>query len=222
MTTPETLRVMPREMRLMSERILSLTALPKGFALMITDVVMYSESMGLGGFALLEQRLDSLKEANMTRLSLSDDGGRLDAGGQHAWCVVPSVIDLLQLEGVERIEVANVTDPGELKIAEGLGARAGLAITVKGMLISASRRDPGDPVLDRLMQDGCTVPAPQWWRIYELAQTALLPDSAVSRRHAGPVIVTEDGRVIGRKDNDDDTDVSFIGSDGKETQETNA
>jgi len=40
----ETLQVMPREMRMMSERILSLTALPKGFALMVCDVAMYSQA----------------------------------------------------------------------------------------------------------------------------------------------------------------------------------
>lgn len=215
----ETLQVMPREMRMMSERILSLTALPKGFALMVGDVAMYSQAQGLGGFALLLDRLDSLMDADPTRITL--DGDRLDAGGQHAWITVPSLIDLLGLALAKgqtaRIEVVNVTDSEELCIAEGLGARDGMTITTDGTTVTATRQAPADPVLDRVMQDGCEVPAALWWRVYDTAQTALSPDSALSRRHAGPVIVTEDGQIIGRKDNDDDTDVSFIAAGGSTT-----
>lgn len=221
MSDAETLRVMPREMRMMSERILSLTALPKGFALMVGDVAMYSQAMSLGGFALLLERLDLLMTADPGRLSV--DGGRLDCGGQHAWMAVPSLIDLLGLAVARgedaRIEVAHVADPEELRIAEGLGARHGLAVTVEGTVVTARRSEACDPVLDRIMNEGCRMPAALWWTVYDRAQTALAPDSAISRRHAGPVIVTEDGQVIGRKDNDDDTDISFIGSAGSEAAE---
>ncbi len=211
---PDTLRVMPREMRLMSERILSLTALPKGFALMVGDVVMVSQALGLGGFALLETRLDTLRPADPRALSW--DGKVLDAGGQHAWFAVPSALDLLGLMvargEVAELEVADALDPGELAIAEALGRRTGLAVTVTGTRLAAAAAPAGDPLLQRLLHDGCRIPADLWWRIYALAQSALTPDSVVSRRHAGPVIVTEDGNVIGRTDNDDDTDVSFIAS----------
>jgi hypothetical protein len=210
----ETLRVMPREMRMMSERILSLTALPKGFALTIGDVVMVSQALGLGGVALLETRLDTLRQADP--FALSWDGAVLDAGGQHAWFAVPSALDLLGLMLAQgqraELDVAGTLDPEELAIAAALGRRVGLAVQVVGSHLSAEPCAVGDPLLHRLMQDGCRIPAALWWRIYALAQSALTPDSALSRRHAGPVIVTEDGKVIGRTDNDDDTDVSFIGS----------
>ena len=223
MTTPEILRVMPREMRLMSERILSLTPLPKGFALTVGDVVMVSQALGLGGFALLETRLPDLLKADPTRLSM--DGAVLDGGGQHAWFVVPSLLDLLGLAvsqgGAGHITVTNVLDPAELGIATGLGTRSGLAITLDGQDVRATRIAPADPLLERVMQDGCAIAAALWWRIWARAQTALLPDSAISRRHAGPVIVTEDGKVIGRSDNDDDTDVGFIGSGGEKKEEAN-
>lgn len=215
---PETgamLRVMPREMRMMSERILSLTGLPKGFALMIGDVAMVSQGLGLGGFALLEQRLETLRGADP--LALSWDGQVLDAGGQHAWMVVPSALDLLglmlaQARSPAEVEVADALDPAELAIAIALGRRVGLEVRLDGHRLSAQAAAVGDPLLTRLLAEGCAIPADLWWRIYALAQTALTPDSVVSRRHAGPVIVTEDGRIIGRTDNDDDTDVSFIGS----------
>lgn len=227
MTTQDTLRVMPREMRLMTERVLSLTAMPKGFVLMSVDLVMYSEMLGLGGFAMLEQRLDTLKPADPTRLTLADDGLTLNARGEHAWVAVPSLVDLLGLaarRGVEpRITIENALDPEELRIVEAFGRRHGITATLDGTTLSATLSDPADPVLDAVMHDGCRIAADQWWRIYDLAQSALTPDSAVSRRHAGPVIVTEDGKVIGRTDNDDDTDVSFIGSvETKTTREQSA
>lgn len=214
----EILRVMPREMRMMIERILSLTALPKGFAMMAGDVLMYSQLMQLGGFAMLERRFETLKNVDLSRISFHDETRRLDVGGQHAWIAVPSLLDFLGFgvirDGKACIEVTNAVDPEELRITEGLGLRHGLAVSVDGQSVSATRADISDPMLDRVMTEGCPIPAPLWWRIYERAQTALLKDSAISRRHAGPVIVTEDGRVIGRTDNDDDTDISFIGSDG--------
>ena len=226
MTETQTLRVMPREMRLMSERIWSLTDLPKGFALMITDVVMYSQALGLGGFPLFEARLPALMPANPHRLKLMSDNGdalALDAGGQHAWVTLPSVLDLAELalahQDSARITVTDVTDPEELAVAGALGARRGLKMELAGNVLTATRIPAADPVLAQVLQDGCTIEAAQWWRIYELAQTALTPDSVVSRRHAGVNIVTEDGQIIGRTDNDDDTDPNFINSIGLKTQE---
>lgn len=212
---PDTLRVMPREMRMMSERIFSLTDLPKGFALMAGDVVMVSQGLGLGGFALLEQRLEILRAADP--FALSWDGRVLDAAGQHAWIAVPSALDLLGLmlaqgQPTAEIEVIGALDPAELEIATALGRRVGLELRLSGRRLAALPAPAGDPLLARLLHEGCAIPADLWWRIYALAQTALTPDSVVSRRHAGPVIVTEDGKIIGRSDNDDDTDVSFIGS----------
>lgn len=224
MTNTEILRVMPREMRLMSERILSLTTLPKGFALMSGDVVMVSQARGLGGFALLEKRLPDLLSADPTRLSV--DGDTLDGGGQHAWFVVPSLLDLLGLALARnkpaRIAVRNVMDPAELAVAVDMATASGMAVTVNHLTVTATRIAPSDPLLDRLMQDGCAIPADLWWRIFDRAQTALMPDTVVSRRHAGPVIVTDDGTLIGRADNDDDTDAGFIAtvSDQKEGAKT--
>lgn len=226
MTETQTLRVMPREMRLMSERIWSLTDLPKGFALMITDVVMYSQALGLGGFPLFEARLPALMPANPHRLKLMSDNGdalALDAGGQHAWVTLPSVLDLAELalahQDSARITVTDVTDPEELAVASALGARRGLKMELAGNVLTATRIPAADPVLAQVLQDGARIEAAQWWRIYELAQTALTPDSVVSRRHAGVNIVTEDGQIIGRTDNDDDTDPNFINSVGLKPRE---
>ncbi|PSJ56835.1 hypothetical protein [Pseudaminobacter soli (ex Li et al. 2025)] len=218
------LRVMPREMRLMSERIFSMTGQPKGFFLAVQDMVMYSQKLGLGGFALLEKRFESLRNARPEKTTvLSEQGSamRFDGGGQHAWFVLPALIDLLgELAarfGEAEITVVNVVDPDELKIATGLGGRTGLAVTFEDRatfrvkprpIIGAVKHD--DPLLWDVLENGLQIEAELWWRIYYLAKKALAPDSVVSRRHAGPMIVNPDGTVIGRKDNDDDTDISFL------------
>src|SRR5690606_35586667 len=75
-----------------------------------------------------------------------------------------------------------------------------------------------EPVLWSLLTEGTPIPADLWWRVYERAQTALTPDSVVSRRHAGPLIVNDDGTVIGRRDNDDETDISFLATPGGERE----
>jgi hypothetical protein len=226
--TAEVLRIMPREMRLMTERILSLTGLPKGFFLAAQDLVMYSQKLGLGGFALLESRFELLKWADPARISILSEEGenlRLDAGGQHAWVVVPCLVDLLgevaQRFGAARITVANAVDAAELQVAAALGARSGLSVRAAAggePLFTASPMaltgDVGrdEPLLWDLLQNGTPIEAELWWRIYHLAQKALTPDSVVSRRHAGPLIVNDDGTIIGRKDNDDETDISFLTS----------
>lgn len=226
--TTEMLLIMPREMRMMTERIFSLTGLPKGFFLAAQDVVMYSQKLGLGGFALLEERFEQLKNADPARISiLSQDGAalRLDAGGQHAWFVIPGVIDLLgelvHHFGAARLSVVNAIDPAELQLAAPLAACSGIAVIFTGgdePLLSASAAPLGgdlghdEPLLWELLQQGTQIEAGLWWRIYHLAQKALTPDSVVSRRHAGPLIVNDDGTVIGRKDNDDETDISFLTS----------
>ena len=136
--------------------------------------------------------------------------------------MLPTAIDLLgelvARHGSAELTVGNVADADELAIAADLGGRSGLAVTVLGNLLRAKpapvkgdvRAD--DPMLWALLAGGVEIEADLWWRIYHLAKRALATDSVVSRRHAGPMIVNEDGTVIGRKDNDDETDVSFLAS----------
>ena len=222
----QTLRVMPREMRMMSERVLSMTGQPKGFFMAVQDVVMYSQALGLGGFALLEDRFEALGEAQPEKISILSETGAtlcLDGGGQHAWFAMPAVIDLLgelvARFGHAEIVVTGIIDPPELKIAEGLGCRSQLAVTfISGAAATLKARArpvsgdvrSDDPILWDVLENGTEIDASLWWRIYHLAKKALAPDSIVSRRHAGPMIVNHDGTVIGRKDNDDETDISFL------------
>lgn len=216
------LRVMPREMRLMSERIFSLSSLPKGFFLTVVDFPMYSQKLSLGGFQLLEECGESFKTANPSRLHIvAEETDRkiiLDAAGEHAWFVLPSALDLLGEittsfdEG--QVTITNVRDLQEMAIAAAYGPRVGLVVTVDGNVLSARKAETAvvDETLQALLEEGAEIDAGLWWGVYHHAKQALATDSLVSRRHAGAVIVNEDGTVIGRKDNDDETDVSFLSS----------
>ncbi len=224
--TDVALRIMPREMRMMTERVFSLSGQPKGFFLMVQDVVMYSQKLGLGGFALLEQRWESLKSADPSLARIARDHGDrlvLDGAGQHAWFVIPAVIDLLgelaARHGHGTVTVINAVDAAELRVAADLAARSGLSVTVQDGDQPSLAATPAvmncdlgrdEPLLWDLLQNGVSIDADLWWRVYAVAQKALAPDSVVSRRHAGPVIVNDDGSIIGRKDSDDETDLSFL------------
>ncbi|MCO5732183.1 hypothetical protein [Rhizobium sp. SSA_523] len=231
------LRIMPREMRLMGERILSLTGQPKGLFLSLVDIVMYSQKLDAGGFALLENALESFKAADPTRIAIkAEEQGAvvLDANQEHAWFVLPVAVDLLgelvSRFGRGEVTVENSRDPKELIIAAELGRRSGLEISLDRQasgdalrLTAVARPLTGDfrqdePLLAALMDEGTPIHDDLWWRIYHLARTALAPDTVVSRRHAGPLIVNEDGSVIGRTDNDDDTDVSFLTKSGRDSE----
>lgn len=217
-----TLRIMPREMRMMTERILSLTGLPSGFLLQLNDYVMYSQKLGLGGFAHLEQRLELLKQADPADVVIEQEEGPklvLDCGGQHGWIAMPAIVNLLgelaAAHGHARIQLRNIADVVETRIVEAVASRIGLAASLeekRGVVVAQwlGASDSGADILVDLLQNGVSIPGETWSRIYELAKKALAPDSVVSRRHAGPLIVTDDGSVIGRTDNDDETDVGFL------------
>lgn len=242
----DTVLLLPREIRLVVERLLLLTPLPFGFVPAVRDVVLYSAIAGLGGLPLMLERLEELKRADASAIRVQEpEPGRyeVDCGGQHAWMALPSLLDLaaegVALHGSAVVTASAVQDPQELLAAAGLGRRQGvLAFGAIGAAeIAAPCADgvapgrlrntrasatlfaapmvapmPGlvDPLLDRALREGLAVPAALWWEAHDLSNTALAPDTVESRRHAGPLIVMPDGTVIGRKDNDDDTDFSLL------------
>lgn len=227
MNAAKTLRIMPREMRMMAERILSLTNLPKGIFLTMPDHVMFSQGLGLGGFAMLEEAFDELRTADPRALAIESEEGAglvLDCDSQHGWIAAAPVVDLMgelvAAHGSAIVTCVEANHPEELAIVVPLARRAGLDVALNGpATFSATRLDrtgriaDDEPLLWSLLNDGTPIPAELWWRIYEMAKKALAPDTVVSRRHAGPMIVNDDGTVIGRKDNDDETDISFLASD---------
>jgi hypothetical protein len=235
--------LLPREIRLVVERLLLLTRLPFGFIPAARDAVFYSAISGLGGLPLLLERLEALKHADPLALRVAETGpGRfeVEAGGQHAWVALPSLLDLaaegVAAHGSAVVTVTGVQDAEELLAAAGLGRRQGILAfgaigqariaapcadgaaghlrdgSAAATLFAAPAPGAADPLLGRALREGLAVPAELWWRAHHLSNTALAQDTVESRRHAGPVIVLPDGTVVGRRDNDDDTDFSLLTS----------
>ncbi len=232
-TTPDNrpLRLMPREMRMMSERIFSLSAMPRGFVLTLTDIPMYSQWLGLGGFALLHKDHDKIMAGDLAALRVVAEHGAaltLDLSDQPAWIGVNSILDLaaelVAAHGSAEITVINAAHPEELAVTVALAGRTGLVMQHHAQpggarLLAQSldgAQDRSDPIMQSLYQDGIMLAPELWWAIYETARTALAPDTALSRRHAGVQIVNDDGSIIGRTDNDDDADVSFLARGARE------
>jgi hypothetical protein len=67
-----------------------------------------------------------------------------------------------------------------------------------------------DPLLFAALRDGFAVAEPLWCAVHALSNAALAPDSVVSRRHAGPVILQDDGSIFGRRPADDDFDFNML------------
>ncbi|MFC0385521.1 hypothetical protein [Muricoccus vinaceus] len=230
--------LLPREVRLVVERILLLTRLPPGAIPAVRDVVLYSAAAGLGGLSLLHRRFESLRAAEPVALRIAEarpGALHIDAGGQHAWTALPAILDTLAeaagREGVAVATLMGVADPGELRAACALGPRSGLAVffTEGGCTGPATGTDAAllhapdgltliatpalggrDAVLEHALRRGTVVEPELWWALHHLSNTALAADTPESRRHAGPVIVEADGRITGRSDHDDDTDISLL------------
>jgi hypothetical protein len=215
----DTVTLLPREIRMIVERILLLTPLPMGLVPAVRDAVLYAAGAGLGGLPLLQARFETLLAADPSALRIEETSPgclAIDAGGQHAWVVLPFLLDALgeaaARTGRATASLAGVLDPQELGAAVALGPRAGLAIAVTppGQLVAAPAAGAPDAMLARLLREGVPTARALWQALHALSNRSLSADTPESRRHAGPVIVEADGRVIGRTDLDDETDLSLL------------
>jgi hypothetical protein len=218
-----------REGRLMLDRALLQTGLPYGFNGAIRECVLTSEGIGLGGFRKFLDDYASFKRARPNAIVLDEqDAGMLfaDCGGQHAWVVAQTLLDLLvdaaRTEGRLSMRASNVEFVEELQVLAALGQRLGVrtevsidnedakgAATLSVLSLGMPPKEAIDPVLWKIIREGLPVDAQVWWRIYHLALDALSPDTVVSRRHAGANYIDENGKLVGRP-NDDDTDLSLL------------
>jgi hypothetical protein len=219
----EPVTLLPREVRLVVERILLLTPLPAGMVPAVRDVLLYSAAAGLGGLPALRRDFAELRAAQPGAIEVREVApgqARLEAHGQHSWVLLPLALDalaeLVAAHGSGRLTIHGALAPEELATACAMGARLGLDIELAdvspaaGVTLAATPGGAGDAVLAQALRDGIPTEAALWWELHHLSNTSLSPDTPESRRHAGPVIVLEDGRVIGRSDHDDDTDMSLL------------
>jgi hypothetical protein len=147
-----------------------------------------------------------------------------DGGGLHAWLVLPTLLDLAvaaaRRHGRSETRVRGVQRAAELQVAAALAVRHGavahVTSTEAGALITVTHAarprtiEQWDPLLREAIQHGWRFERTRWREIYALSNKALAPDSVVSRRHAGPVVVDAEGRIVGRTPIDDETDLRTL------------
>src|SRR5262249_35996762 len=161
-------------------------------------------------FGRLKENLEAVRLSNPHAVTLIEEaaGPVIDCGGQHAWIAADAALELatdnLRTGGTGRVEVRNATELCELKVAEGLAQRFGLKAQVTFNVTAGTARIAVSPatevgdigLLDHIRRDGLVVDAALWWTLFHQSAEALAPDSYLSRRHAGPIIVEADGKVI--------------------------
>lgn len=218
-----------RETRLIVERILLLTDLPAGSVSAVRELILAGEAISKPALRHLLSHFEPLRGMNPARLQLkSEDAARLivNADGEHAWAVGPAlldlVVDLCRQRGKAEIMVENLREKDFLEALPMVALRYHTELTVVGRGMGAvtvaaidrratpmERQGDLDPFLLSMLRDGFIVPRSLWSELYHLSNQSLTPDSVVSRRHAGPIIIDDNGRVIGRTD-DDETDFSLL------------
>ena len=222
-TTKRTLHVSVREARMSVDRILLTCGLPSGSVHASRECVLLSQSLGLGGFrALLEGHAAiSMDGFESIRATDAEDGSLVfDGAGLHAWVILPTLVDLAvdaaRRRGNADASVVSVSHAEELGVATGLAKRYGSEIEISQNRLKARNSScprsaaQWDPLLFDAMMNGYDVEEKLWRAVHALSNAALAGDSVVSRRHAGPVILQDDGSIRGRLPQDDDFDMNML------------
>nr|WP_249729746.1 hypothetical protein [Chelatococcus sp. YT9] len=219
------MRASLRESRMVLERLMQVVRIDEGLVPSLRDCALYSAALGLGGFPAVSAHLELLRGATPTDVRLISDAPlTIDGAGQHAWAVAEAVVDLLvaQARSASAVPetgeawVLNVAEPGELGVVAAIARKHGFTTELHDgegeagirIVLRPASADELDP-LQRIRLDGLPVARDLWWRLFHRANEALAADTVESRRHAGPIRVEEDGRIIGRQD-DDETDFSLL------------
>jgi hypothetical protein len=227
------IHVSVRESRMCVDRILLVGGLSSGYVAAVRECVLLSQALGLGGFAYLLAHHAELDMAALDHVAVVDEPGgsvHVNAARTHAWLLAPTLadlaVDVARKRGRAELRVDHVREPAELATVGALAPRYGAAADVR---MSEGRRDADcavsiamtnaprprtaeqwDPLLFAAMRDGFPVDEPLWRAVHALSNAALAPDSVVSRRHAGPVILQDDGTIYGRPPADDDFDFNML------------
>jgi hypothetical protein len=211
--TTSTLQASLRECRMVLERLVLIERLDPGLTPAVRDCALFS-AFHRRGFDHVRPAIESLRATVGRPPVLREHANHLevDCGGAHAWLVADALtdlaVDLFRRGRPATVEASNVVAPDELAVIPYLGEAHRLEVRLEGPRLSVvGGRVPTS--LDRIRREGISVQREVWWSLFLRANDALAPDSFESRRHAGPIMVDAEGRVIGRAD-EDETDFNLL------------
>lgn len=194
----KSLSIKPREARVIASRILRQADWDWGLEPAVASVVLAAHRQGLDGLAVLEKDWEAIRRSHPERIAANDVGPhawRFDCAGCHAFVAAPSLLDHLG-QGVHRagtasVTVANCLRPELLAVLRPFGKDYGLAIEFAAgsdatPAIAASRQPPGVAAANSRLPGGSyAVPSDLWPRLQRMALGYLVPESEISRGHAG-------------------------------------
>lgn len=182
----------------------------------VRDVLTFAQAQGF----------DTLTELERTKDEIARFDGRVQraqtwsAGGQAAYYVAPTIVDLLILQAdvngaTQRIddvnggnifhalrEYAHVRGLG-ISVADVEDHSVTLAYRPRAWVATETPLDAEGPAIRDALRSGFDADTDQFWRMFYASDQALTPDSEVSRNHAGSQIYDEHGNVIGEFDEED-------------------
>ncbi len=213
-----------REARIVIDRLLQWKGFPAGRRPALTEAGLYSASLGLSGFELLLDSMDSLKIGIERHSTISGDATDLclDAQGKHAWAVAEEVSDLLtdmdRGHGEGCVKVVNLAAAEELAVVGPLIQKHGLDVhieisrsgTAVARMVPPSA--PRENELFRICRHGIPTDRELWFELFHASNAAQAPDTKLSRMHAGTVILAEDGTLVGSDNSEEflDMDTSLL------------
>lgn len=214
----DTITYSAREFRHIANRLLHARGALRHMVNPVRDVLLFAQASGFDAFTELERTERAIRtyDARVHRIGEAE----YSAGGQAAYFVAPTVIDLLLVHATDA--------PGHVTVRDLDGAAVFGALVeyarVRGLELDAGVHDdrveltfhaiahqdaaeaakhPLDaegPAMRRALLDGFVADTDQFWRLFHASDQALTPDSELSRRHAGSQIYDADGNLIGESD----------------------
>jgi hypothetical protein len=194
------------------ERLCQAVGVKDGILRSVTDCGVFSAALGVSGFAEVERHLETLRNAEPSKMSATERNGiiQFDAGGQHSWVIAEFALDLLvaayRVSGAREILIGNVIEPDEMQVLHALAQKHGLDAYVErqadGRVVArlVDRAPDELTVLDKIVREGVAVSRELWFRLFHRSHDALAPDTVLSRTHTGSIIVKPDGTIIGKED----------------------
>jgi hypothetical protein len=210
-----------RESRMVLERLMQVARVNEGLVPALRDCALYSTAINADGFIHLTRHLGKLfteRDSIVSIDTVDNDTTRMRCAGHHAWLVALTLVDLAvdasQAGRKACFVVEEASEAQELSVVKALAEPHGLEADIDTQgnarrVVFRVAMTQRESTLARIVREGLRVERAYWWTLFHRANDALAPDSYESRRHAGPIIVDAQGRVIGRTD-EDETDLSLL------------
>jgi hypothetical protein len=191
------LAIKPREARVTVTRTLRQARWDWGLEPAVGSIVLAAHIAGLDGLGVLDREWDLIGNSCPEAMKATPTGSGawwVHAGDCHAFVAGPSILDHLMAgigEGRATVIIEAVTSAGLLEALAFFGPRYGFSLSLaqhrsQTALTALRTGAPArDGALSPLQSEDYIVDATVWRRLLERSSSYLIPETEVSRGHAG-------------------------------------